>query len=372
MKVGSVKEIKNNEFRVGLTPHAAKTYADAGHEVYFEAGMGLGSGFSDAEYEEAGAKKCETAKEVWDTVELMIKVKEPLEEEYQYFREGMIIYTYLHLAADRKLTEAMLKAKVKGVAFETLVEKDKTLPLLQPMSQIAGRLSIQQAAKYLEKPFGGSGVVLAGVPGVQKAKVTILGAGNVGTNATKIAVGMGADVTVIDLDLNRLGQLDDIFGSRIQTLYSNPANIAASVKDSDVVVSSILIPGKKADQLIKREHLKSMRDGSIIVDVAIDQGGTTEVSRPTTHDDPIYVEEGVNVYCVANIPGAVPRTATIALSNRTERYGVQIANKGLEGACKANDVFYSAINTYDGKLTNENVAADFGDIDYVDPKTLIK
>lgn len=370
MKVGCVKEIKNNEFRVGLTPDNVKSYVNAGHEVYIEKDAGVGSSFATSEYEAAGAKICDTAKEVWATVDMMVKVKEPLPEEYPLFKENLILYTYLHIAADRPQMDALLQYKVKGVAYETLLERNHTLPLLAPMSQIAGRLSIQEGAKYLEKPFGGSGMLLSGVPGTPKAKVVILGAGMVGTNACKIAVGMGAQVSIIDINLERLAYLDDIFGARIQTLYSTDAVIEKELASADLVVGSILIPGKAAPKVGKAAYLKNMKPGSVIVDVAVDQGGCFETTHVTYHDNPTYVVDGVVHYCVGNMPGAVPRTSTIALTNATLKYGLQIANKGLEGACKENDVMYSAINTYAGKLTCKNVADSFN-MEYVDPKTLM-
>lgn len=359
MKIGCVKEIKNNEFRVGITPDNVKSYTNAGHVVYIEKGAGEGSCFTDKEYKEAGAVLIDTAKEVWDTCEMMIKVKEPLEEEYKYFHKDLILYTYLHLAADRPLTDAMLKAGVKGVAYETLIERNRSIPLLAPMSQIAGRLSVQEGAKYLEKPFGGKGMLLSGVPGTPKAKVVILGAGNVGTNACKIAVGMGADVTIFDISLERLAYLDDIFGARIQTMYSTDAAIEKAVKDADLVIGCVLIPGKAAPKVMKKAYLKEMQPGSVIVDVAVDQGGCCETTKVTYHDNPTFVVDGVVHYCVGNMPGAVPRTSTIALTNATLKYGLQIAGKGLEQACKENDVIYSGINTYDGKLTCKNVADSF-------------
>ena len=359
MKIGCVKEIKNNEFRVGITPDNVKSYKNAGHVVYIEKGAGEGSCFTDEEYKEAGAVLIDTAKEVWDTCEMMIKVKEPLEEEYKYFHKDLILYTYLHLAADRPLTDAMLKAGVKGVAYETLIERNRSIPLLAPMSQIAGRLSVQEGAKYLEKPFGGKGMLLSGVPGTPKAKVVILGAGNVGTNACKIAVGMGADVTIFDISLERLAYLDDIFGARIQTMYSTDAAIEKAVKDADLVIGCVLIPGKAAPKVMKKAYLKEMQPGSVIVDVAVDQGGCCETTKVTYHDNPTFVVDGVVHYCVGNMPGAVPRTSTIALTNATLKYGLQIAGKGLEQACKENDVIYSGINTYDGKLTCKNVADSF-------------
>ena len=370
MKVGCVKEIKNNEFRVGMTPDNVKSYVNAGHDVYIEKGAGEGSGFLDAEYEAAGAKMIDTAKEVWDTVEMMIKVKEPLPEEYPLFHEGLILYTYLHLAADKPQTDALLGAKVKGVAYETLIERNGSIPLLAPMSQIAGRLSIQEGAKYLEKRFGGEGVLLAGVPGTPKANIVILGGGSVGTNACKIAVGMGANVTIMDINLQRLAYLDDIFGARIQTLVSNDANIEKAVKEADLVIGCVLIPGKSAPKIFKKKYLKEMKPGAVFVDVAVDQGGCGETTKVTYHDDPIFIEDGVVHYCVGNMPGAVPRTSTIALTNATLSYGLQIAGKGLEQACKDNEVIYSAINTYDGKLTCKNVADSFECYEYTDIKSV--
>jgi len=368
MKVGCVKEIKKQEYRVGMTPGNAKSYVNAGHEVYVERDAGVGSGFTNEEYQAAGATILESAKEIWDLSDMIIKVKEPLAEEYPLFHEGQIIYTYLHLAADRPQTDALLKAGVKGVAYETLMENGRT-PLLAPMSQIAGRLSVQEGAKYLEKPFGGSGVLLSGVPGTAKGNVVILGAGAVGIGACKIAVGMGANVTIMDVNIDRLTYLDDIFGARIQTLVSTDAAIEAAVKDADLVIGAVLLPGKAAPKLMKREYLKNMKPGSLIVDVAVDQGGCCETTKLTYHDDPTYVVDGVVHYCVGNMPGAVPRTSTIALTNSTLNYGLQIANKGLEVACKENDVIYSAINTYGGKLTCEAVAESFG-MEYTDIRTM--
>jgi len=360
MKIGCVKEIKNNEFRVGLTPDNVKAYVNAGHQVYVEQNAGLGSGFTTEEYREAGAAICEKAADVWNQCDMMVKVKEPLPEEYPLFHEDMILYTYLHLAADKPQMEALMAAKVKGVAYETLVETDGSLPLLAPMSQIAGRLSIQEGAKYLEKLYGGRGVLLSGVPGTPKGKVVILGGGSVGTNACKVAVGMGADVTVIDMNLKRLAYLDDIFGARIQTLYSTDAAIEKAMSEADLVVGCVLIPGKAAPKLIKRSYLKNMKPGSVIVDVAVDQGGCCETTKVTYHDDPIYTVDGVIHYCVGNMPGAVPRTATIALTNATLRYGLEIANKGLEKACQDTPAIYSAVNTYNGKCTCKNVTDSFG------------
>lgn len=371
MRIGCVKEIKNNEYRVGMTPDNVRSYVQNGHEVLVERGAGLGSGFTDEEYAAAGADLRDTVKEIWDAAEMIIKVKEPLPEEYPLFHEGLILYTYLHLAADKLQTDALLDAKVKGVAYETLMERDRSLPLLAPMSQIAGRLSIQEGAKYLEKTYGGEGVLLAGVPGTPKANVVILGAGTVGTNACKIAVGMGANVTMMDIDLKRLAYLDDIFGARIQTLVSTDANIENAVKTADLVVGSVLIPGKSAPKIFKRKYLKEMKPGAVFVDVAVDQGGCGETTRVTYHDDPVFIVDQIVHYCVGNMPGAVPRTSTIALTNATLSYGLQIADKGLEQACRENEVIYSAINTYDGKLTCKNVADSFEGYEYTDIRRAI-
>lgn len=359
MKIGCVKEIKNNEFRVGLTPDNVKAYVAAGHDVYMEKGAGVGSGFSDSEYVDAGASLIEKAEDVWNLVDMMIKVKEPLPEEYPLFHEGLIIYTYLHLAADKEQTDALLAGKVKAVAYETIQEVDHSLPCLAPMSQIAGRLSIQEGAKYLEKRFGGEGIVLAGVPGTPKANVVILGGGSVGMNACKIAVGMGANVTILDINLKRLEELDNMFGGKIQTLVSSDSNIERVVKEADLVIGSVLIPGASTPKLFKRKYLPEMKNGSVFVDVAIDQGGCGESSHVTTHDDPVFIEEGVVHYCVGNMPGAVPRTSTIALTNATIRYGLQIAGRGLEAACE-NPAIASGVNCYLGKLTNKNVAEAHG------------
>ena len=370
MKIGCVKEIKNNEFRVGLTPDNVKAYVAAGHHVYMEKGAGVGSGFSDNEYVDAGASLIDNAADVWNLVDMMVKVKEPLEEEYPLFHDGLILYTYLHLAADKQQMDALLDGKVKAVAYETLQETDRSLPLLAPMSQIAGRLSIQEGAKYLEKRFGGEGILLAGVPGTPKANVVILGGGTVGMNACKIAVGMGANVTILDVNLKRLEQLDNMFGAHIQTLVSTDSNIERVVKEADLVIGSVLIPGASTPKLFKKKYLPEMKNGAVFVDVAIDQGGCGESSHVTTHDDPVYIEEGVVHYCVGNMPGAVPRTSTIALTNATLRYGLQIAKDGLEEACRKSPVIATGVNCYGGKLTNKNVADAHG-YEYTELKSLI-
>ena len=360
MKIGCVKEIKNNEYRVGLTPDNVRAYIQAGHQVYMEKGAGLGSGFGDSEYVNAGASLMDNPADIWHLVDMMVKVKEPLESEYPLFHEGLILYTYLHLAADRQQMDALLEGKVKAVAYETLQETDGSLPLLAPMSQLAGRLSIQEGAKYLEKRFGGEGILLAGVPGTPKANVVILGGGTVGMNACKIAVGMGANVTILDISLKRLEELDNMFGAHIQTLVSNEGNIERVIKDADLVIGSVLIPGGATPRIFKRKYLKEMKNGAVFVDVAIDQGGCGETSHATTHDDPIYIIDGVVHYCVGNMPGTVPRTSTIALTNATLRYGLEIAENGLEAACRTSNVISSGVNTYLGYLTNKNVAMAHG------------
>jgi len=359
MIIGSVKEIKKYESRVGLTPSAVKEYINAGQQVLIETRAGEMSGFSDADYENAGAKIVAEASKVWEQSDMIVKVKEPLEPEYKYFRPGLILYTYLHLAADQVLTEALLKGKVKGVAYETIVTEDGGLPCLKPMSEVAGRLSVIEGAKHLEKPFGGSGILLSGVPGVEKANVAIIGAGVVGENALKMAVGMEANVTILDVNLKKLTYLDDLYGNRIQTLYSTADNIEKAVTKADLVISGVLLPGAKAPKLIKRAYYKNMRPGSVIVDVAIDQGGSTEVSKVTYHDNPVFVVDGITHYCVANMPGAVPRTSTIALNNSTIKYGILIAKNGLEKAIQLSKPLKAGVNTYDGKITCQGVADAF-------------
>ena len=359
MKIGCVKEIKNNEYRVGLTPDNVKAYIAAGHHVYMEKGAGIGSGFSDGEYMNAGASLIDNAADVWHLVDMMVKVKEPLEEEYPLFHDGLILYTYLHLAADRQQMNALLAGRVRAVAYET-IQDSGTLPCLAPMSQIAGRLSIQEGAKYLEKRFGGEGILLAGVPGTPKANVVILGGGTVGMNACKIAVGMGANVTILDVNLKRLEELDNMFGAHIQTLYSSDTNIEKAVIDADLVIGSVLIPGGSTPKLFKAKYLPEMKEGAVFVDVAIDQGGCGESSHVTTHDDPVFIRDGVVHYCVGNMPGAVPRTSTIALTNATLKYGLRIAAAGLEQACRESDAIRSGVNCFDGRLTNRNVAAAHG------------
>jgi alanine dehydrogenase len=358
MQVGTVKEIKAHEYRVGLTPSCAKAYTARGHKVVVESGAGANAGFSDDEYVAAGAS-IETDRQcVFDTCEMIIKVKEPQPSEFDLFHEGQILYTYLHLAALKEVTLALLEKKVKAIAYETIETEDGSLPCLTPMSAIAGRLSVQEGAKYLEKTFGGRGILLGGVPGVRRGKVAILGGGIVGTNACKIAAGIGADVTILDIDARRLAYLDDIFGSNITTLYSNDANIEAIAAESDVIIGAVLLHGAKAPMLIKREHLALMKTGAVLVDVAVDQGGCMETTHPTTHDDPIYVVDGIVHYAVANMPGAVALSSTIALTSATLRYGLIIASNGIEKACKIAPELAKGVNLYMGDCVYYNVAQD--------------
>lgn len=360
MKIGCVKEIKNNESRVGMTPDNAKEYGAHGHQVLIEKGAGLGSGFPDEAYAAGGATLLESAAEIWAVSDMIVKVKEPLESEYPHMRENQILYTYLHLAADKALTDALLARKCKSVAYETLTDARGGLPLLKPMSEIAGRLSVIEGAKHLEKPFGGCGVLISGVPGVRKAKVAILGGGIVGANACKMALGLDADVTILDVSLERLAQLDDRFGGRIKTIYSTPAAIERELVDADLVIGAVLIPGASAPKLVKRDMLKHMKPGAVIVDVAVDQGGCVETTHPTTHDAPTFTVDGVLHYCVANMPGAVPHTSTLALTNATLNYGLRIADQGLEAAAKSDNGILNAINTYGGHCTYRGVATAFG------------
>ncbi|MBN8235265.1 alanine dehydrogenase [Halobacillus kuroshimensis] len=360
MIIGVPKEIKNNENRVAITPSGVVNLTKAGHKVYIEVDAGLGSNFTNEEYQASGAELIESAPELWAASEMVMKVKEPLASEYPYFRKGLILFTYLHLAAEPELTKALVENEVTAIAYET-VSADQKLPLLTPMSEVAGRMATQIGAQYLEKSYGGMGILLSGVPGVSRGKVVIIGGGIVGTNAAKIAIGLGAQVTILDLNPTRLRELDDQFGSDIQTLMSNPYNIAESVKDADLVIGAVLIPGAKAPKLVSEDMVKSMKEGSVIVDVAIDQGGNFEtVDHITTHDDPIYEKHGVLHYAVANIPGAVPRTATIGLTNVTIPYALQIASKGVTAAVNDNKAIEEGVNTANGHLTYEAVARDLG------------
>jgi alanine dehydrogenase len=375
MKIGCVKELKVHEYRVGLTPGNVHAYIKNGHQVYIETCAGEGSGFSDNEYEKEGAVIVKESGEIWDKSDMVIKVKAPHPQEYSLMRRGQIIYTYLHLAADYTLTKAMLNSGCIGVAYETITDKNGGLPLLKPMSEVAGRLSVQEGAKYLEKPFGGSGILLGGVPGVKKAKVVILGGGTVGTSACKIALGLGADVTVFDINIDRLSYLDDIFGGVAKTMYSSDRDIEREVCDADLVIGAVLIPGSRPPKLLKREYLKKMKKGSLIVDIAVDQGGCVETSRQTSHDDPIFEVDGINHYCVSNMPGAVPRTSTIALTNATLPYGLMIANYGLEKAASMDKGLKNGINIYKEKCTFKGVAdcfeIEYSPISFKDSKIVV-
>ena len=360
MIVGLPKEIKDNEYRVGLTPAGVRALTDAGHPVIVEKGAGDGSGFEDALYQKAGAEIIGTADEVWASAEMIVKVKEPIEPEYPRMREGQLLFTYLHLAPDTKLTQELLKRKVTGIAYETITDRRGSLPLLTPMSEVAGRMAIQVGAHYLEKMAGGRGILLGGVPGVPSAKVVIIGGGVVGTNAAKIAVGMGAAVTIIDNNLDRLRELDDIFLTKVSTLASSAYMIQDAISTADLIVGAVLVPGAAAPKLVTRNMLKEVPNGAVIVDVAVDQGGCIETTHPTTHSDPTYYVEGVLHYCVANMPGAVPRTSTFALTNATLPYAVKLANQGFFEAIRTDPGLKEGVNTYAGHCTYEAVAAAQG------------
>ncbi|WP_174732688.1 alanine dehydrogenase [Mesobacillus harenae] len=359
MLIGVPKEIKNNENRVAITPAGVDAFIKAGHKVIVENDAGVGSGFTNQDYVNAGAVIVSTAREAW-SAEMVMKVKEPLASEYPYFREDLILFTYLHLAAEPALAKALTEKGVMAIAYET-VEVNRTLPLLTPMSEVAGRMAAQIGAQFLEKVHGGKGILLSGVPGVKRGKVTIIGGGVAGTNAAKMAIGLGAQVTIVDLSPDRLRQLDDIFGTDVTTLMSNPFNIAEAVKESDLVIGAVLIPGAKAPKLVSEEMIQSMNPGSVVVDIAIDQGGIfATTDRITTHDNPTYEKYGVVHYAVANMPGAVPRTSTIALTNVTMTYALQIANKGVKKAIAENPALKLGLNTANGAITYEAVARDLG------------
>ncbi|HUF05436.1 MAG TPA: alanine dehydrogenase [Aridibacter sp.] len=356
MKIGLPKEIKDNEYRVGLVPAGVRALTDAGHEVFVERHAGQGSGFEDEAYVSAGAKILESADDVWAEGDMVVKVKEPIAPEYTRMRDGQVLFTYLHLAPEFELTRQMLERKVTGVAYETITDKEGRLPLLTPMSEVAGRMSVQVGATYLEKMNGGRGILLGGVPGVPAADVVIIGGGVVGTEAAKMAVGLGAHVTIIDINLDRLRELDDIFLSKIQTLASSRYQIHEAISHADLIIGAVLIPGASAPKLITRDMLKDIPNGAVLVDVAVDQGGCFETTRATTHSNPTYYEEGVLHYCVANMPGAVPRTSTFALTNATLPYALALANKGFERAIADDEGLAEGVNTYAGKLTYEAVA----------------
>ncbi|MPL83411.1 Alanine dehydrogenase [bioreactor metagenome] len=364
MIIGIPKEIKIYENRVGMPPAGVDALVKAGHTCYLEQSAGLGSGFTDEEYREAGAVILETAQEVYERAEMIVKVKEPLKSEYSFLRENQILFTYLHLAPNQELTQALLEAKVIGIAYETVELPNKSLPLLAPMSEVAGRMAIQVGAHLLEKTNGGRGMLLGGVSGVEPAKVVIIGGGNVGINAVKIAVGLGAQVIVLDISGARLAYLDDIFGGRVVTLMSNNYNIAKAVRRADLVIGAVLIPGARTPKVVTEEMVKTMKPGAVLVDVAIDQGGAIEsMDRVTSLDDPYFVKHGVIHYSVGNMPGAVPRTSTMALTNATLPYVLKIADLGAEKAMLEDEALRKGLNTYKGKLTIKTVAEAQG-LDY--------
>lgn len=371
MIIGVPKEIKNNENRVAITPAGVADMIKNSHTVYVEFNAGIGSGIQNEEYIKAGASILETAKEVFDVADMIIKVKEPLPTEYTLFKEGQILFTYLHLAPAPELTKALLDRKVIGIAYETIELKDGSLPLLVPMSEVAGRMSTQIGAQFLEKHEGGKGILLGGVPGVEPAEVVIIGGGVVGTNATKMAIGLGAQVTILDNNPKRLAYLDDIFNGRVKTLMSNEFNIAKSVKKADLVIGAVLVAGAKAPQLVTEEMVKTMTKGSVVVDVAIDQGGSiATIDRITTHDNPVYETHGVIHYAVANMPGAVSRTSTFALTNVTMKYALEIANKGYINALLENEALLKGLNLMNGFITYNAVANDLG-LPYTNAKEIL-
>ena len=359
MKIGVPKEIKIRERRVALTPAGAAALVENGHEVFIQKDAGVGSCISDAEYIEVGATILDDAPAVWEAADMIIKVKEPIDPEFDYMKEGQILFTYLHLAADELLTKKLMDKKVIGVAYETIQLEDGSLPLLAPMSEVAGRLSVQMGCSVLEAKNGGKGLLMGGVPGVAPAKVAIIGGGIAGLNAAHLAIGMGAQVTILDVNVNRLRYLEDIFHSKAVTLMSNPTNLQNAVAESDLVIGSVLIPGKKAPKLITREMLRTMKPGSGFVDIAIDQGGCADTSKPTTHDDPIYIVDDIVHYCVANMPGAVPMTSTYALTNVTLPYALDLANKGVERALNDDKALLKGLNVYKGDLTCSAVGEAF-------------
>ncbi len=360
MNIGVPKEIKSAENRVAATPAGVKAFIDHGHRVFVEKGAGIGSGFRDEEYVKAGARILENPEDIWGEADMIIKVKEPIGPEFDRMRPGQILFTYLHLAADRELTQKLLECKIVGVAYETVQLDDGSLPLLSPMSEVAGRLSIQMGAFSLEAKNGGMGILLSGVSGVRPARVTIIGGGVAGLSAATVAVGMGAQVSILDNNPLRLRYLEDITDSRLITIMSNPANIEEECVNSHLVICSVLIPGAKAPKLITRDIVRRMMPGAAIVDISIDQGGCCETSRPTTHEDPTFIEEGVVHYCVANMPGAVPRTSTIALTNVTLAYGLAIADKGLEKAMGQDPALRKGLNIMNGEVCHPAVADTFG------------
>lgn len=360
MVIAVPTEIKPNENRVALTPAGALELSKKGHQVYVQKGAGANSGFTDEDYEAAGAKLLPNIEDCYAKAEMIIKVKEPIESEYKLIREGQLVFTYFHFASSEELTRAMINSGAVCLAYETVELPDRTLPLLVPMSEVAGRMAVQEGAKYLEKPMSGKGILLGGVPGVQPAKVLIIGGGVVGTQAAKMAAGLGAQVTIMDVNLNRLRYLADVMPANVITMYSNEFNIRQMVKDHDLIIGAVLIPGAKAPHLITKDMLKTMHEGTVLVDVAVDQGGCFETTKPTTHADPIYTIDGVVHYSVANMPGAVPYTSTIALTNATLPYAIKLAELGWLKACKTDNALKLGLNVVKGKVVYKHVADAFG------------
>jgi len=370
MIIGVPKEIKNNENRVALTPAGTQELVKRGHTVYVQTAAGVGSGFNDDEYTKAGAKMIKDAAEVFSLAEMIIKVKEPIEQEYKLIKKDQLVFTYFHFASYEPLAKAMVASGAVCLAYETVERVDGSLPLLIPMSEVAGRMSIQEGAKYLEKPMKGRGILLGGVPGVKPAKVLVLGGGVVGTNAAKIAAGMGADVTIMDVNLTRLRYLDDVMPKNVHTMVSNEYSIRELVKDHDLIIGGVLIPGAKAPKLITRDMLKTMRPGTVLVDVAVDQGGCIETCTPTTHENPTFIIDDVVHYCVANMPGAVPYTSTLALTNATLPYAVRLASQGWKKACLENSDLRNGLNVIQGEVVYKAVADSFN-LQYTDVKKFL-
>lgn len=360
MRIGCPKEIKNHEYRVGLTPAAAKAYIAVGQQVYIQKGAGLGSGILDAEYAAVGATMLDTAGQIWDEAEMVVKVKEPMPEEFEFMKPGQLIYTYFHFAADERLTMACLEKRIVAMAYETVQEADGSLPLLKPMSEVAGRMAPIMGSYFLAKVQGGRGLLPTGVPGVTPASVLILGGGTVGSNAARVAAGLGAKVTILDINLDTLEFLGNVMPHNVFPIFGDSYTLDKGIREADMIIGAVLIPGAKAPKLVRKDHLKFMKPGLVFVDVAIDQGGCAETSRPTTHADPIYMVDGIIHYCVTNMPGAYARTSTFALNNRTIGYGLKLARRGVEGACRNDEALKRGLNMYGGTLTCLPVAEALG------------
>jgi len=360
MKIGCPKEIMDHEFRVGLIPAAVKAYVDSGHQVFVQEAAGAGSGLPDEQYEQAGAHICSTAREVWNASEMIVKVKEPLAVEYDFMQPGQLIYTFFHFAANEKLTRACLEKRIAALAYETVQKPDGSLHLLKPMSEVAGRMAPLMGAFFIGKMYGGRGLLATGVPGVSPANVLIIGGGTVGSNAAKVAAGLGARVTLLDLNLDTLEHLGNVMPANVSPIFADAYTLDKGLREADIVIGAVLVPGTKAPKIIRREHLHIMKPGSVFVDVAIDQGGCSETSHPTTHSDPIYTVDNVIHYCVTNMPGAYARTSTFALNNRTGKYGLRLAGLGVESACQKEPALMNGLNMYGGYITFKPVAEAFG------------